>query len=197
METIELKKFQNRQDFIDAYNFPRGKSNEIDALWFMLPLEVQMRSFVNGLGRVIYFKTKKMEEQMPTSEKLHYADLPNDICYLMVTDYVLLTEFKHKFDCDCGVCSPKDRANLVQLEGYDDCYLGVAETYGENPAVCYDYEKIIKKLTDEGMDAEEAEDYFDYNIVGAYFGEKMPIFLIRTPIEELSITIPPETLDSA
>jgi hypothetical protein len=36
---------------------------------------------------------------------------------------------------------------------------------------------IIKKLSEE-MSEEEALEYYDYNILGGYFGEQNPIFLV-------------------
>jgi hypothetical protein len=36
---------------------------------------------------------------------------------------------------------------------------------------------IIKKLSEE-MSEDEALEYYDYNILGGYFGEQNPIFLV-------------------
>ena len=41
----------------------------------------------------------------------------------------------------------------------------------------YDKAKIISKLIeDDQMNPEEAEEYFNYNILGSYVGEATPIF---------------------
>jgi len=42
----------------------------------------------------------------------------------------------------------------------------------------YDYEKVIEILMKDEMDRDEAEDFFSFNILGAYMGEKTPLFSI-------------------
>jgi hypothetical protein len=64
----------------------------------------------------------------------------------------------------------------------------VGESYGEQPALIYDRAKIIERLKQDGMSEEEAEEYFEFNILGSYVGEKMPIFLNRIPLDDLGVT---------
>lgn len=188
-ETIELKKFLSRQDLVDSYSFRNGRSDEIGTYWFMTSLEHQISNFNRGLGRISYYKTVKRDlETTPYVEHLESPENRKEIMYEMITDYVLLLDFIHQENCDCGSCEPKDRAALLKLDGFDDCYLGVGESYGENPALIYDYEKIIKKLKQDGMSDEESQEYYDFNILGSYIGEKMPIFLNRIPLEDFSET---------
>ena len=61
-------------------------------------------------------------------------------------------------------------------DGFDDAILGLAERAGEF-LVAYDVEKCIEVLMEQGMDREEAEEYFEFNVVGAYVGENTPIFV--------------------
>jgi hypothetical protein len=42
--------------------------------------------------------------------------------------------------------------------------------------VVYDRDKILEQLRKE-LTPEEAVEYFEFNILGAYVGEKTPIFL--------------------
>ena len=184
---MELIKFQSRQDLIAAYSFPNGRNDEIGSCWFMIPLQRQIANFNRGLGRITYYKTEKRDlEKFPYEEKFESRENRKPFIYEMITDYVLMLDFVHPQDCDCGSCEPQDRACLLRLDGYDDCYLGVGESYGENPALIYDYEKIIERLKQDGMSKEEAQEYFEFNILGSYLGEKMPIFLNRTPLDDLS-----------
>jgi len=68
--------------------------------------------------------------------------------------------------------------------GYDDCILGIAERCSKPLLVVYDTEKILEKLIDrDGMTYEEAREFFDFNIAGAWVGEGTPLFLTRL-IEE-------------
>jgi hypothetical protein len=71
-------------------------------------------------------------------------------------------------------------------DGYDDCILGVVRRFGSEPLALYDYEGIIKKLMVD-MSREDAEEFFEVNIVGAYVGENTPAFFVKPPhIKEVS-----------
>lgn len=64
----------------------------------------------------------------------------------------------------------------ILLDGFDDCIIGITEEFGNGPRILYSKEKIINKLI-EDMSEEESLEYFDFNIIGGYFGEQNPIFL--------------------
>ncbi len=66
---------------------------------------------------------------------------------------------------------------LLFADGFDDCIIGVASRFGQEDIVAYDKDKCIKKLMTDGMTNEEAIEYFEYNIIGAYVGEKTPTFI--------------------
>lgn len=186
---IIMKKFHSREHLADTYYFSNGKSDEVGSVWFMTPLQVQLKRFVNGLGRITYYKTISRDlETTPYDERFEKPENQKPFLYEMVTDYVLFIDSTHNVDCDCNQCEEKDRAQLLKVDGFDDCYLGVGDSYGEHPALVYDYNKIIKKLQQDGMSQEEAEEYYDFNIIGSYIGEKMPIFLNSIPLEDLGET---------
>ena len=64
----------------------------------------------------------------------------------------------------------------IILDNFDDCIVGISEQFGEGNRIVYSKDMIIKKLCEE-MSEEEALEYYDYNILGGYFGEQNPIFL--------------------
>jgi len=68
-------------------------------------------------------------------------------------------------------------SEVLFADGFDDAILGLAERCGMDTVVAYDTDKVIEMLMSQGMDDTEAREYFDYNIVGAYVGEKTPIFI--------------------
>jgi hypothetical protein len=69
-----------------------------------------------------------------------------------------------------------DDPDLLFADGFDNSIIGV--TIGFNGhVVVYDINKIISRLMEDGMTHEEAEEYFDYNIIGAYVGERTPIYV--------------------
>jgi len=67
----------------------------------------------------------------------------------------------------------------LTADGFDDCIIGIAERCSKQPLVIYDSEKMIEKMMKDGMSHEEAVEYFDFNILGAWMGEGTPLFLTR------------------
>ena len=63
---------------------------------------------------------------------------------------------------------------------FDAAILGVAERIGMSPIVAYDTAKIIDILCErDGMEGDEAAEFFEFNIAGAYVGERTPIFIAQ------------------
>jgi hypothetical protein len=69
-----------------------------------------------------------------------------------------------------------DYEGLLFADGFDEAIIGVAERIGMEPVVAYDIDKIIEILSRD-MTEEEAIEYFDFNIIGAYVGERTPIYI--------------------
>ncbi len=63
---------------------------------------------------------------------------------------------------------------LLFADGYDDCIIGMTFR-ADVPVVIYSADKIIDKLANE-MSYEEAQEFFDFNIEGAYVGERTPMY---------------------
>jgi len=70
-----------------------------------------------------------------------------------------------------------DEHDLLLMDGYDDCIVGVVEQYGRPPIVCYSKPMVIAKLMKDGMDEDEAEEFFEFNQIGAWMGDNTPCFL--------------------
>jgi hypothetical protein len=62
---------------------------------------------------------------------------------------------------------------FLKADGFDDCVIGVTD----NRILVYSVEKCIAKLISEGMTEEEAMEYFNFNVSGAYVGEYTPIWV--------------------
>jgi hypothetical protein len=66
---------------------------------------------------------------------------------------------------------------VMDPEYLDEAIIGVATRIGLE-AVCYDTEKVIELLMQhDGMGYEEAVEYMDFNMKGAWVGETTPVFL--------------------
>ena len=72
---------------------------------------------------------------------------------------------------------------LVLMDGFDDCILGIASRCGDEQFVIYDYAKVIARNMSDGMTEEEAIEYFNFNQECAYVGEYTPGFAVTIPNE--------------
>jgi len=67
---------------------------------------------------------------------------------------------------------------MIKWDDFDDCILGIGSRCGMENVLIYSKKKIAYKLRDrDGMLIEDAIEYIDYNITGAYVGERTPIML--------------------
>jgi hypothetical protein len=61
---------------------------------------------------------------------------------------------------------------------FDAAIVGVADRIGMDAVVVYDTTKIIDILCErDGMDRDEAAEYYEFNIAGAYVGNRTPMFI--------------------
>ncbi len=63
-----------------------------------------------------------------------------------------------------------------ERDRFEPAIIGIAHRFGMQPIVAYDYRKVIEVFA-EDMDYEEAVEYFDFNVIGAWVGEGTPIFI--------------------
>jgi hypothetical protein len=72
----------------------------------------------------------------------------------------------------------ENQALLLEPRGkYDDCIVGIGARFSSGPLAVYDTQKVLAKLQADGMTEEEAEEYFNFNILGAWMGDGTPIFI--------------------
>lgn len=76
---------------------------------------------------------------------------------------------------------PDQESGILKMDGYDDCVVGIVTRYGIDGILCYDVDKVIAKLMKQGMSYEEAQEWFEYNQIGAWVGEKTPCFVKMMP----------------
>ncbi len=75
---------------------------------------------------------------------------------------------------------------MLKWDGFDNAIIGVGERCTTDSMIVYDYDKMVKVLvTRDDMSYEEAEEYIDYNIVGAWIGDTTPIIVTKKNIEEI------------
>lgn len=68
---------------------------------------------------------------------------------------------------------------ILLADGFEDALIGYVEIFNKIVAT-YDREKCIRILMErDGMELDEAEEYFGFNVTGAYVGECTPAFLTK------------------
>ena len=72
--------------------------------------------------------------------------------------------------------------DALVMTGYEDCAIGILERFGMEPIVLYDKNKVIDKLIADGCDDYEgALEFYEFNQLGGWHGDKTPGFLVRLP----------------
>lgn len=66
-------------------------------------------------------------------------------------------------------------------DGFDEAIIGVARRCGQPCVASYSVKKCIEILSKD-MSLEEAVDFFEFNVIGAWYGEHTPVF-----VEEIEI----------
>jgi len=73
---------------------------------------------------------------------------------------------------------------ILLADGFEEALIGYAEIFNRTIAL-YDREKCIEILVArDGMTHDDALEYFNFNVTGAYVGEKTPGFatILRRPV---------------
>jgi hypothetical protein len=66
-----------------------------------------------------------------------------------------------------------DDASFMKADGFDNAIIGIDEV---DMRLIYSVSKCIDILKKDGMNYEEAREFFDFNVSGSYVGEKTPIW---------------------
>jgi hypothetical protein len=71
----------------------------------------------------------------------------------------------------------------ILLDGLEEAIIGIVEEFGNGRRILYSKRIILSLLqTRDGMTEQEAEEFYDFNILGLYAGEQNAVFL------DLSVT---------
>jgi hypothetical protein len=75
---------------------------------------------------------------------------------------------------------------LLLADGFNDAIIGTCERAGGmGPVALYDTNKCLKILMErDGMDEEEAIEFFEFNVVAAWVGDETPVFATLLTDEE-------------
>jgi hypothetical protein len=65
---------------------------------------------------------------------------------------------------------------MLKADGFDKAAIGTAYVRNMDVLV-YSVERCLDVLVQQGMSRDEAVDYFEFNVGGAYVGAETPIFV--------------------
>ena len=76
---------------------------------------------------------------------------------------------------------------MLKWDGFDSAIIGVGERNNTDSMIVYDYDKMINVLvTRDSMTHKEAEEYLDFNVIGAWIGDTTPIIVNKKSIKEIN-----------
>ena len=81
-----------------------------------------------------------------------------------------------------------DETKTLKADGFDSCVIGIGSRFGMPiPILVYDYEKCAQLLVDrDGMTIDEAYEYMEFNVLGAWVGAGTPMYIRTvTSMEEI------------
>jgi len=72
-----------------------------------------------------------------------------------------------------------ENPEALTADGFEGAFIGICRRFGQESLAAYDYEKCIDIIS-EDMTHDEAVEYFDFNVIGAWVGEGTPVFCTIT-----------------
>ena len=79
-----------------------------------------------------------------------------------------------------------DGESMLKADGFDDCLMGVVSRFGQPYILCYSREAMLEKMVErDGMSYDEAVEFFEFNILGAWVGDGTPCFIEK--VEDMAV----------
>ena len=76
----------------------------------------------------------------------------------------------------------EENPQAILADGLEDALVGIARRCGQPSLAVYAIDKCIEMLVSrDGMTEEEAEEFLEFNSIGAWAGENTPVWLQETP----------------
>ena len=70
---------------------------------------------------------------------------------------------------------------MLTADGFIEAITGISYRFGLPPVVAYDYELCLDILKErDGMDHGQAVEFMEFNVLGAYVGERTPCFIDKS-----------------
>ena len=70
--------------------------------------------------------------------------------------------------------------DVVLIEGFESAFVGLADRCGSSSVAVYDRDVCIQvMMSRDCMSYEDAREFLDLNVIGAYVGEQTPWFITK------------------
>jgi len=79
-------------------------------------------------------------------------------------------------DTRAHIADSLENALFLEPAAFDEAIIGVAHRSGMDPVVAYDRTRVIDILARD-MSREDAEEFFEFNIIGGWWGDVTPVFI--------------------
>jgi len=78
-------------------------------------------------------------------------------------------------------CADACGEGILVADGLDEALVGLTCYQSGRSTVCavYDYERCVAVFRKQGMTDDEAREWMDFNVVGAWVGDGTPVFLTK------------------
>ena len=71
-----------------------------------------------------------------------------------------------------------ENEDALLLDGFEQAFIGVARRCGQPSLAAYSYAKCIDVLMSrDGMEWDDAVEFFEFNVVGAWMGPNTPVIV--------------------
>lgn len=72
--------------------------------------------------------------------------------------------------------------SALLLDGFDEAFIGLSQRINEPLLAVYSYDKMVDVLVQrDEMEYEEAVEYIDFNVIGAWVGSQTPLIVTSIP----------------
>ena len=73
---------------------------------------------------------------------------------------------------------------MILADGLEGAFIGISYRFCDMPVATYDRETCIEILMRDDLTREEADEFFEYNVIGSWVGDETPVFVETMSLAE-------------
>ena len=75
---------------------------------------------------------------------------------------------------------PENATGAIVFDNLQDALLGFGRQYGKDVVAVYSENKIVETLIDQGMEPQDAREFYEFNIETLFAGDRTPVIIDDT-----------------